>query len=188
MTELVTIGTGLAMINNLVDLVGKLKGGVSKERPEIVSQFYASLSDIQQRLITAENRESELLSQCRALEEQIAHAKDWQAETTRYVLLSVDGGVVRQQKADHASGDPPHWLCANCFEEQQKSYLQKDPKIVDSWHIWKCPRCSTAVMVDQDVAPGIGKAIEGAQDVKQQVSTPQLTTPETPSSPHPRDD
>ena len=73
-------------------------------------------------------------------------------ETTRYVLRSVDGGVVRQQKANHASGAPPHWLCANWFEEQKKSYLQKDPWIVDGGHLWACPRCSTAVMVDENTS------------------------------------
>ena len=41
-------------------------------------------------------------------------------------------------------------------EEQRKSYLQKDPKTLGGRHIWKCPRCSTAVMVDQGAAPGTG--------------------------------
>ena len=155
MTDVMAIGGAIAAVKNVVDLVGKLGDGVSKERPEAISQLYSSVLDIQHQLLTALSRESELLSRCRALEEQIAHAKDWQVETTRYVLRSVDGGVVRQQKANHASGDAPHWLCANCFEVKQKSYLQKDPKIVDGRHVWTCPRCSTAVVVDQDAAPGI---------------------------------
>ena len=152
MTEVMAIGAVLAAVKNFVDLVGKLRDGVAEERPEAISQLYSSVLDIQHRLLTAQSRESELLSRCRALEEQIAHAKDWHVETTRYVLRSVDGGVVRQQKANHASGAPPHWLCANCFEEQQKSYLQKDPKIVDGRHVWTCPRCSTAVTVDQNTS------------------------------------
>ena len=149
------IGGAIAAVKNFVDLVGKLGDGVSKERPETISQLYSSVWEINHQLLAAQIRESEVLSRCRALEEQIAHAKDWQGETARYVLRSLDGGVVRQQKGNRASGDSPHWLCANCFEEQKKSYLQKDPKIVDGRHVWKCPRCSTAVMVDQDAAPGI---------------------------------
>ena len=155
MTEVMAIGAAIAAVKNFVDLVGKLGDGVSKERAEAISQLYDSVLDIQQQLLTAQSREYDLLSRCRALEEEIAHAKDWQAETARYVLRSVDGGVVRQQKANHASGNPPHWLCANCFEEQKKSYLQKDPKIVGGRHVWKCPRCSTAVLADQDAASGI---------------------------------
>ena len=155
MTDVMAIGGAIAAVKNFVDLVGKLGDGVSKERPETISQLYSSVWEINHQLLAAQIRESELLSRCRALEEQIAHAKDWQGETARYVLRSVDGGVVRQQKANRASGDSPHWLCANCFEEQKKSYLQKDPKIVDGRHVWKCPRCSTAVVVDQDAAPGI---------------------------------
>lgn len=153
MTDVVAIGGALGAVKNIIDLVGKLRDGVSKERPEAISQLYANVLDIQHQLLTAQSRESELLSQCRALEEQIAHSKSWQVETSRYVLRSVGGGVVRQRKTTHATGDPPHWLCANCFEEQRKSYLQKDPKIVDGRHVWKCPRCSTAVVVDQDTAP-----------------------------------
>ena len=169
MTEVIAIGTAIAAVKNVADIVGKLRGGASKESREAISQLYGSVLDIQQQLLAAQNRESELLSQCRALEEQIAHAKDWQAETTRYVLRSVGGGVVRQQKASHPSGDPAHWLCPNCFEEQRKSYLQRVPKTANGRHVWACPRCSTAVMVDQDTdeAP--------------------MITPETPSSPHPQD-
>lgn len=155
MTEIMAIGAAIGAVKNFVELVGKLGDGVSEERPEVISQLYDSVLDMQQQLLTAQSRESNLLSRCRALEEEIAHARDWQAETTRYVLRSLDGGVVRQLKASQASENSPHWLCANCFEEQRKSFLQKDPKIVDDRHVWKCPRCSTAVMVDQDVAPGI---------------------------------
>ena len=156
MTELMAIGAAIAAVKDFTELVGKLGDGASKARPEVISKLYASVLDIQQQLLAAQSRESELLARCRALEEEKAHAKDWQTETTRYVLRRVDGGVVRQQKAKHASGNPPHWLCANCFEEQQKCYLQKDPKIVDGGHVWKCPRCSTAVMVDQNAAPETG--------------------------------
>lgn len=156
MTEVMAIGAAIAAVKNFVDLVGKLGDGVSKERPEVISQLYDSVLDIQQQLLTAQSSESDLLSRCRALEEEIARARDWEAETTCYILRRVDGGVVRQLKVGHDSGNPSHWLCANCFEEQRKSYLQKHPDIVDGGHFWKCPRCSTAVMVDQDVAPGIG--------------------------------
>lgn len=155
MTEVIAIGAAIAAVKNFVDLVGKLGDDVSKEKAEAISQLYDSVLDIQQQLLTAQSREYELLSRCRALEEEIAHAKDWQAEAVRYVLRSVDGGVVRQQKANDASGNPPHWLCANCFEDQRKSYLQKDPKIVSDRHVWKCPRCSTAVLADQNAATGI---------------------------------
>ena len=156
MTEVMAIGAAIAAVKDFVDLVGKLGDGVSKEQPEVISQLYDSVLDIQQQLLMAQSSESDLLSRCRALEEEIARARDWQTETTRYILRRVDGGVVRQLRSSHASEDPPHWLCANCFEEQRKSYLQKDPKTLGGRHIWKCPRCSTAVMVDQGAAPGTG--------------------------------
>lgn len=150
MTDIMAIGGGIAAVKNLVDLLGKLADGVSTQQAKAMSQLYDSVLDIQQQLLTAQNREYELLARCRALEEEIAHTRDWQAEATRYVLRSVDGGVVRQQKAKDDSRNPPHWLCANCFEEQKRSYLQRDPKIVDGRHVWNCPRCTTAVLVDQD--------------------------------------
>lgn len=155
MTEVIAIGAAIAAVKNFVDLAGKLGDGLSREQAEAMSQLYDSVLDIQQQLLTAQTREYDLLSRCRALEEEIAHAREWRAEATRYVLRSVDGGVVRQRKANDASGNPPHWLCANCFEEQRKSYLQRDPKIVGDRHVWKCPRCTTAVLVDQDAALGI---------------------------------
>lgn len=171
MTDVTAIGTtAIAGVKSVIDLIGKLRDGGSKENREVISRLYASVLEMQQELLMAQNREYELLSRCRALEEQIAHAKDWRAENARYVLRSVAGGVVRQRKADDASGDPPHWLCPNCFEEERKSYLQKDVNIVDGRNVWKCPRCSTAVVLDKDT------------------SEETMITPETPSSPRPRDD
>lgn len=154
MTELVAIGGAIAAVKNLADLIGKLGEGVSKESRETVAQLYSSVLDLQQQLLAAQSREHDLFARCRALEAEIAHARDWRAEVNRYVLRRVDGGVVRQQKADCASPDPPHWLCANCFEEERRSYLQRDTRIVDGRHLWKCARCSFAVLVDSDTAPG----------------------------------
>ncbi len=77
------IGAAIAAVKNFVDLVGNLGDGVSKEKAKAISQLYDSVLDIQQQLLTAQSREYDLLSRCRALEEEIAHAKDWQAEATR---------------------------------------------------------------------------------------------------------
>ena len=158
MTDVIAIGAAIGAFKNLADLVGKLGDGRSEESREAVAELYNSVLDIQQQLLAAQHREHDLLARYRALEEEIAHARDWQAEAARYVLRSVEGGVVRQQKADHASADPPHWLCANCFEEKMRSYLQRDARVVNGRNLWKCARCSSAVLVDPDTAPGIDSA------------------------------
>ena len=150
MMDVTAIGGTISAFKNAADLVRKLGDRVPTEAREAIAQLNDSVLEMQGQLLAAQSRESELLARSRALEEQIAHARGWQVETARYVLRAVAGGVVRELDVADASGEPSHWLCANCFEEQRKAYLQRDPKVVDGVYLWKCPRCSTAVIVNED--------------------------------------
>ena len=47
-TEVMAIGAVIAAVKDFVDLVGKLGDGVAKEQPEVISQLYDSVLDIQQ--------------------------------------------------------------------------------------------------------------------------------------------
>ena len=63
MTDVVAIGGAIAAVKNIVDLVRKPGDGVSKEGPdEAISQLYSSVLGLQQQLVMAQSRESELLS------------------------------------------------------------------------------------------------------------------------------
>ena len=61
MTDVVAIGTtAIAAVKNVTDLVARLRDSGSKENREIISRLYASVLEMQQELLMAQNREMEL--------------------------------------------------------------------------------------------------------------------------------
>ena len=58
------------------------------------------------------------------LEKQIVQLKNWKAEKQRYSLIEIhDGLVVYAVKESMSNGEAPHSLCANCFNNGKKSFL-----------------------------------------------------------------
>jgi len=43
-------------------------------------------------------------------------------------------------------GEPPHYLCANCFKQGKASPVNDMPApgSKDRWHSWYCPNCKSA--------------------------------------------
>ena len=50
--------------------------------------------------------------------------KDWAAEAERYEPVDVYiGTIAYMPKLGMENGEPAHWLCPNCFQQNQKSFL-----------------------------------------------------------------
>lgn len=79
----------------------------------------------QQALAAAQETQATLTQRIRDLEQEIVHLKDWECEKQRYQLQAIDVGVFAYMpKPGMENGEPPHWLCANCFNRGQKAFLQ----------------------------------------------------------------
>jgi hypothetical protein len=80
----------------------------------------------------------------RQLEQKIMEYEEWDSEAGRYELKEIAKGIfVYVLKPEHASGEPTHWLCPNCFQERQKSILSKPA--VDYMN-YKCHRCQLDII------------------------------------------
>ena len=72
-------------------------------------------------------RDAEMASASRIsdLEQEIVRLKDWTAEAQRYQLVNVrHGAIAYTSKKGMENGEPAYWLCANCFTQTRKSFLQ----------------------------------------------------------------
>jgi hypothetical protein len=79
----------------------------------------------QQSALTAQSAQFALSDRVRELEQEIVQLKDWEGEKQRYELQTIDGrAFAYMPKPGMANGEPPHWLCANCFNRRQKAFLQ----------------------------------------------------------------
>lgn len=128
-------------IINLVSSVQKLLTPSLKEPNKgEISQAYTVLPDILSKLIASQQRELAQVQKIRELENRITQYMDWAEEKQTYVLVKVGRALVYQRKPDFAvAGEPEHYLCTNCYEENRKSIIQFQPMLRKNM----CPACDT---------------------------------------------
>ena len=112
---------------------------------EIISAQHAAMS-----AVTAQ---SALTDRIHDLEKQIMEMETWETEKQRYELKNADSGAFAyMQKPGMEGGQPPHWLCANCYEGRKKGILQTAGPPTTSGPegmkiAWRCPICSNSIRV-----------------------------------------
>lgn len=83
-----------------------------------------------------------LLSEKQVLAEEVNKLKNWETKSQYYELHSPGLGLyVYATKPGVQANTPPHWVCANCFQQQIVSILQREghpPKYV-------CHRCRSHI-------------------------------------------
>jgi hypothetical protein len=88
-------------------------------------EFQFKLIDANNAAIAAQDERVALLERVSALEKEVARSEAWEAEKQRYELKQVASGAVAYvPKEFMRDGEPPHWLCANCYQNHKKRYLQ----------------------------------------------------------------
>lgn len=99
-----------------------------------------------QDLISVNEQQAAMIKRIGELEGQIAAMKDWDTEKQRYKLASpASGAVVYALKRAMSNGEPPHYLCANCYKQGKQSFLNDLPsKRTNQWNEWVCPTCGSS--------------------------------------------
>jgi hypothetical protein len=147
MPDLIAIGQGLNAVKALADLVKTMAG--LRDAAKILEnsiELNRKIADVQIALNTALTEQSTLVKTIHDQEEEIARLKAWDAEKKRYELKAVyDGGVFAYvPKVGAENGEPPHWLCTNCYQQHQKSILQRGEPYRHLW-IFRCSRCPLVI-------------------------------------------
>jgi rubrerythrin len=98
-----------------------------------------------------------MLERVRELEAQIGRLKAWDAEKAHYDLKEVDSGAYAYVlKPTANTGEPPHWLCAACYNDH-KAILQDSGRNIkkkrDDQTVYKCPDCKNFILVSYTITP-----------------------------------
>jgi len=94
------------------------------ERNKLLLEFQKSVIAANFQLATLQQEISALKQTNDELKREAARKEDWASESQRYVLHDVsDGLVVYALKQSMSNGEPPHYLCANCFNDSKKTIL-----------------------------------------------------------------
>lgn len=108
-----------------------------------------SLMELQQQMMAANIEQMALHSRIRELESNLVQATAKADDRERYRLHSLStGSLVYALKPEHADESTPHYLCTNCFEQGNRVTLQVFYGAYET--IYKCPRCSSSVSVEQE--------------------------------------
>jgi len=82
------------------------------------------------------------IDRVRTLEAEVTRLKAWDAEKQNYELKRVgDSAVAYMLKPDKRGTEPAHWLCATCFANGQKSFLNPTGASAGREWIYKCITC-----------------------------------------------
>jgi hypothetical protein len=75
------------------------------------------------------------------LKEELARVKAWDETKKRYQLISpTPGSFVYALKEESKGTEPPHWICATCYEDGRKSILQQLGEFYGVMR-YICPHC-----------------------------------------------
>jgi hypothetical protein len=79
----------------------------------------------QSSALDAQSEQFALIERISELEKEVARFETWETEKQRYELKAVDrGSFAYVPKPGMQGSEPPHWLCANCYSNGHKSFLQ----------------------------------------------------------------
>jgi hypothetical protein len=114
--------------------------------------------ELQEKILGAQAVQAVLVQEVSQLEKEVASLKAWDTDKQRYELKDLGRGFFTFiPKHGMENGEPPHAICANCYQMGFKSFLQNSghPTIHD--RSWDCPACKTKI---KNTSNDVGTLIE----------------------------
>lgn len=122
MPEPLTILTTLGGLAKIASDMAAAKDEV--ERNKLLIEFQRVVIGANLQLATLQQENSSLKHAIEDLKRQAVRKENWESESKRYVLYApYNGIVVYALKSTMSNGEPPHYLCANCFNDGKKTVL-----------------------------------------------------------------
>lgn len=120
---------------------------------EELRKLHSEILAAQRGAMTAQANEAALLEEVGQLKKRVTDLQAWEAEKNRYELVALAPNVVAYAiKADARGVEPPHYICANCYQAGKKSFLNQ---FVQGPYLDKfsCNACGEKLTVDKGEPP-----------------------------------
>jgi hypothetical protein len=99
--------------------------------------------------LTAQQDQMTMLERVRDLETEVARLKAWDAEKQRYELKDAGQGTLAYALKEAAKGaGPNHHICAGCYENGRKSFLQPETRFPGRCEVLACHFCGSALYLN----------------------------------------
>ena len=145
-----------ASLQSAVEIARVMKGlqDASAIQSKVI-ELQGVIMSAQANALAAQTDQFALLNRVRDLEQEMAAMGEWHTEKQRYELRQVDRGAFAYVLRSEMQGaEPPHWLCASCFQNSKKRILQyRERDRGERRPSYRCPDCSAEIKVHDDNAP-----------------------------------
>jgi hypothetical protein len=111
----------------------KIAGDIAKSFLELksISDVQGKVIELQSAILSAQGSalsanadQAAMVEEIRTLKEEISRVKAWETKKQRYKLHTPwPGAVVYALKESMSQGEPPHWICTQCYENGRASIL-----------------------------------------------------------------
>lgn len=128
MTDISSIAAALTSFNALKSIAQTMMGLHDAQALQLkIIEFNGQLIDAQTKIFSVQEERTTLIERVRELEKQIANLEAWEVEKERYELKATrDGAFVYSIKPEAQGTEPPHHICARCYQHRKKSILQRE--------------------------------------------------------------
>jgi hypothetical protein len=111
--------------------------------------------DTQKSLFDANEAYAARLKEIEKLKEQLAALTAWSVDADRYELRRFQPGTLTYVlKVGAQGGEPPHYLCANCYENQRRSILQATSYRELQCRVHRCNCCKAEYPIGPEMPYG----------------------------------
>jgi hypothetical protein len=157
--EIIAASQSVKALGELLKAASELKN--FNDFVAAISEINAKLMDAQVAALSSQEKQSALAKRICELEQKIVELENWNHESERYQLTSLASDIlVYTVKPGKENGEPPHKLCARCYNERKKSILQRKDKSM-SGTTFICHTCNSEILdhsqcddIDPDFSSG----------------------------------
>ena len=119
-----------------------------------VIELQSAILGAQSSALAANADQAAMAEEIRRLRELLARAEAWHQEKQRYELLALEPGIFAfALKKASAGGEPPHWICARCYNAGAKYILQNQGDFCGASE-YLCNGCNSKIKLSSSVLPG----------------------------------
>lgn len=152
MPDLSAIGAALTSFSTLKNIAQTMIGlhDVQALQTKVI-EFNSAIIDAQTKIFLVNEERTALLERIGALEKEVADLEAWETTKDRYELKNTKGGGLAWFLKENAQGsEPPHEICAKCYEERKRGFLQPKWRSIaavqfGSWPMLVCTICKSEV-------------------------------------------
>lgn len=150
MVDITAIGSALTALKAAMDIAEAMVGlrDTAAFQGKLI-EFQSKIIDANNAAFAAQEERSALLSTIGELEKQVADLEAWETQKDRYSLTKHGDRDVFTYALKEGMGtsEPPHQICANCFNDKKISVLQAETFDLGRARVLVCHRCDSVIYI-----------------------------------------